>query len=213
MQQNVYLCDFCLHSFVCAAYIDDRLQGTIAAWRRAMPLVSVLMPTYKQDAFIARAIESLLAQEMADWELPSSMTARRMRRPAASSRSWRPRIRYERLQENRGLGAALNRGLRSRGEINRLPAFRRRLLRGAPADAGGGARRQPGSRPRLLPCAPPLQPLRAGPDSRLRAAACSGDAPQDRGPLARASELVTDDMERMMWANCARGVSLSTRAN
>ena len=34
-----------------------------------MPLVSVLMPTYKQESFIERAIESLLAQELGDWEL------------------------------------------------------------------------------------------------------------------------------------------------
>ena len=34
-----------------------------------MPLVTVLMPTFKQEAFIARAIESLVAQELSDWEL------------------------------------------------------------------------------------------------------------------------------------------------
>ena len=33
------------------------------------PRVSVLMPTYGQAQFIVRAIESLLAQQLADWEL------------------------------------------------------------------------------------------------------------------------------------------------
>ena len=33
------------------------------------PRVSVLMPTFKQAHFIQRALESLLAQTMTDWEL------------------------------------------------------------------------------------------------------------------------------------------------
>ena len=34
-----------------------------------MPHISVLMPTYRHEHFIARAIESLLGQKMPDWEL------------------------------------------------------------------------------------------------------------------------------------------------
>ena len=34
-----------------------------------LPSVSVLMPTYKQKHFLCRAIESLRAQTLPDWEL------------------------------------------------------------------------------------------------------------------------------------------------
>jgi hypothetical protein len=34
-----------------------------------LPLVSVLMPTYKQEAFIGRAVQSLIAQSFPKWEL------------------------------------------------------------------------------------------------------------------------------------------------
>lgn len=73
------------------------------------PRVSVLMPTFKQAAFIRRALESLRAQTFADWELvivddgspdgTASVVA-----PYLAD----PRLRYHRLERNRGLGAALN---------------------------------------------------------------------------------------------------------
>src|SRR5215208_5829415 len=74
-----------------------------------MARVCVLMPTYKQDAFIARAIESMLAQELSDWELlivddgsPDETLAR------VTPFLGDPRIRYQKLGENVGMGAALN---------------------------------------------------------------------------------------------------------
>ena len=76
---------------------------------RAVPLVSVLMPTYKQAAFVRRAIESLLAQTLADWELlivddgSPDETGQ-----IAAGYLDDPRVRYTRLERNGGLGAALN---------------------------------------------------------------------------------------------------------
>ena len=51
------------------------MATTIARWGSengglsSEAAVSVLMPTYRQSAFIRRAIESLLAQTFTDWEL------------------------------------------------------------------------------------------------------------------------------------------------
>jgi len=74
------------------------------------PLVSVLMPTFKHAPFIHRAVESLLAQRFADWELvivddgsPDDTAAALAPLLAADSR-----LRYIRRERNGGLGAALN---------------------------------------------------------------------------------------------------------
>src|SRR4051794_8962498 len=77
-----------------------------------MPLVSVLMPTYDQANFLGRAIDSLLGQRLADWELivvddGSPDGTADVVKPYLDD----PRVRYERLPRNRGLGAALNHGL------------------------------------------------------------------------------------------------------
>lgn len=74
-----------------------------------MPLLSVLMPTYGHAAFIRRAIESLQAQTMADWELivvvdgSPDATA-----DVLAGLPHDPRIICLQQPENRGLGAALN---------------------------------------------------------------------------------------------------------
>ncbi|HEX2909276.1 MAG TPA: glycosyltransferase family A protein [Chloroflexia bacterium] len=79
---------------------------------QARPLVSVLMPTYKQANFIARAISSLLSQTFSAWELiiiddgSPDMTG-----PIVKNFLADQRIRYFRLEQNRGMGAALNYGL------------------------------------------------------------------------------------------------------
>jgi glycosyltransferase involved in cell wall biosynthesis len=76
------------------------------------PLVSVLMPTHAHAHFICRAIESMLAQTLTHWELvivddaSPDDTASAVRRYLGD-----PRIRYERLSRNVGLGAALNCGM------------------------------------------------------------------------------------------------------
>lgn len=83
------------------------------------PRVSVLMPTFKQAAFVRRAIDSLLAQTLTDWELivvddGSPDETGELIAPYLSD----PRMRYHRLDRNQGLGAALNEGLRhARGQL------------------------------------------------------------------------------------------------
>lgn len=76
--------------------------------RLPSPRISVLMPTYEQPAFLARALDSLYRQRIDDWELVlvdasfSDDTARVVDRWLADSR-----IRYLRIHEG-GLGFALN---------------------------------------------------------------------------------------------------------
>ena len=77
-----------------------------------MPRVSVVMPTYGQDAFLPAAVDSLRSQSMPDWELvviddgsPGDTAA------ALGEALADPRIRLDVLPRNGGLGAALNRGI------------------------------------------------------------------------------------------------------
>src|SRR5687768_16316454 len=84
---------------------------TVAAEGHA-PRISVVMPTYGHARFIAGAIGTLVAQSLSDWELvivdhgspddTADVVAPYLRDP---------RIRYQRLDRNVGLGAALNVGL------------------------------------------------------------------------------------------------------
>ncbi len=76
-------------------------------------LVSVLMPTFNQVAFIRHALESLLAQTLSQWELVivndgSSDDTPTVVQPYLAD----ARIRYYKLDKNEGLGAALNHALR-----------------------------------------------------------------------------------------------------
>src|SRR4051794_6118381 len=79
---------------------------------RPQPLVSVLMPTYDHSRFISRSIESLLAQTCRDWELvivddASPDDTHAVVAPYLPD----PRISYQKLNDNAGLGAALNHAL------------------------------------------------------------------------------------------------------
>ena len=78
----------------------------------SMPSVSVLMPTYEQSRFIRRALDSLQAQSIANWEAiiidDGSCDATV---ETVSAYLDDARIRYCRLDENTGLGHALNEGL------------------------------------------------------------------------------------------------------
>jgi hypothetical protein len=74
--------------------------------------VSVVLPTFDQEAFLPAAVDSLLAQSLTDWELvvvddgsPGDVKA------ALGEALDDPRVRLEQLPVNGGLGAALNRGL------------------------------------------------------------------------------------------------------
>ena len=78
-----------------------------------MPVhVSVIMPTYDQDAFLPGAVASLLAQVGPAWELIVVDDGSPGDTRAALGRFLDdPRVRLEALGRNRGLGAALNCGL------------------------------------------------------------------------------------------------------
>ncbi len=76
------------------------------------------MPTYGQESYLPTAVDSLLRQTFDNWELivvddgsPGDVAG------ALGSALDEPRVRLARLPANRGLGAALNRGLElARGE-------------------------------------------------------------------------------------------------
>ncbi|HEY0062303.1 MAG TPA: glycosyltransferase family A protein, partial [Telluria sp.] len=77
-----------------------------------LPQVSVIMPTFEQSHFIRRALDSLAAQSLQDWELiivddGSQDDTARVLLPFLED----PRISCVCLNENRGLGHALNVGL------------------------------------------------------------------------------------------------------
>ena len=76
---------------------------------KSVPLVSILMPTFKQEDFIRRAIDSVCAQTFAAWELiivNDGSTDRT--HDLVSSYLTDRRIRYHVFQQNQGVGAALN---------------------------------------------------------------------------------------------------------
>lgn len=77
-----------------------------------MPRVSVCMPTYDQETFIARALDSLFAQTFTDWELLIIDDGSPGDVPAAL-RHFAPdaRVHYHRLPANVGAGGALNAAL------------------------------------------------------------------------------------------------------
>src|SRR3712207_8112033 len=64
---------FCNDTATTEIYTLSRHDALPIGWARAatpaMPLVSILMPVHAQAAFVPRAIGSLLAQDVADWEL------------------------------------------------------------------------------------------------------------------------------------------------
>jgi hypothetical protein len=76
------------------------------------PAVSILIPTYGQSRFIERALDSLLAQTLTNWEaIVVDDGSRDETTQTVLAYSGDPRIRYTRFSENRGLGKALNEGL------------------------------------------------------------------------------------------------------
>lgn len=80
------------------------------------PRVSVLMPTYEQDAFLPRALASLAAQSLVEWEaivIDDGGAAAACAATRAALAPWRddPRVQYLRNEGNEGLGRSLNIGL------------------------------------------------------------------------------------------------------
>ena len=82
-----------------------------------MPKVSVVMPVYNVEAFIAQAIESVLKQSFTDFELLVIDDCSPDISIAVVQQYDDPRIRIIRHRENRGLAGARNTGIRhARGE-------------------------------------------------------------------------------------------------
>jgi len=78
-----------------------------------MPLISVILPVYNGETYLAEAIDSILAQTLRDFELiivddgSTDGSAQIIRAYAQHE----PRIRSVKLEENVGLGAARNHGI------------------------------------------------------------------------------------------------------
>lgn len=89
------------------------------------PLITVIMPTYNQDKFIGRAINSLLKQTLSDWELiivndgSTDLTYHLSQKYLEDER-----IKYLQHPTNKGLGASINNALNiARGNyISYLPS-------------------------------------------------------------------------------------------
>ena len=80
-----------------------------------MPLISVIMPVYNGELYLAEAIDSILAQTFTDFEL-LIVDDRSEDNSAAIIRSYEerdPRVRFFQLEKNRGQADARNRGFAS----------------------------------------------------------------------------------------------------
>ncbi len=177
------------------------------------PHVSIFMPTFDQARFICRAIDSLLAQTMPNWELlivddgSSDGTGE-----VVHSYRQDERIRYFRLGANQGLGAALNYALdRSMAPlIAYLPSDDVYY-----ADHLASLADQLASHPAViltysgirhhynLTALGPIESFGLQPVQVMHRR--TGDRWTER------SELVTDDMEKMFWAKLReRGAFVGT---
>lgn len=74
------------------------------------PAVSVIMPTYRQAAFVSRAVAGLLDQSFDDWELVVVDDGSPDDTQKVLAELPIPRLTYLRLEENQGIGHALNVG-------------------------------------------------------------------------------------------------------
>ena len=84
----------------------------------AMPNVSVIIPAYNQAEYLGAAIESVLQQRYENWELIVVNDASPDQTDAIVAQYPDPRIRLIVHEQNRGLPAARNTGLRAaKGEI------------------------------------------------------------------------------------------------
>jgi len=165
------------------------------------PRVSVLMPTFDQARFLPRAVESVLAQTLEDWELVVVDDASPDDTGDVVKRYLQdPRVLYQRLARNRGLGAALNHGLaRARGRlVAYLPsddlyyADHLESLAGALERNGDAVAAYSGVRHhynRSSPGAVPGHPLQLVQVMHRETST----------RWTEREELVTDDLDRMFW--------------
>ena len=87
------------------------MGGAAGGARLEAPEVSVLMPAFDRERFIGEAIESVLAQTFRDFELVVVDDGSRDGTVRVVESHRDPRIRLERMGENRGIAAARNRAL------------------------------------------------------------------------------------------------------
>ena len=177
--------------------------------------VSVVMPTFDQESFLPAAVRSLLAQSEPAWELivvddgsPGDTQA------ALGPFLDDPRVRLERLDRNRGLGAALNRGLEAATApyVAYLPSddlYRVDHLRSLVAaldEAPGASLAVAGIRHHQVRTSPGRiegEPLQLVQVAHRR----TGERWVER------SELTTDDLDRMLWSRLLRsGPAVATGA-
>jgi glycosyltransferase involved in cell wall biosynthesis len=165
-------------------------------------VITVVMPTFEQMAFLPRALDSLRAQTLEAWRLVIVDDGSQDGTPELlEGLSEDPRVELVRLPENRGVGAALNAGLeRVRTPlVAYLPSddvyHRDHLaslveLLGAEADAvlAFGGVRHSYNRSSLGP----------PPDGWLQLVQVAHRLSDDR--WVERSELVSDDLERLFWA-------------
>ncbi len=168
--------------------------------------VAVVVPVFDQEAWLPGALHSLRAQTLTDWECvvvddgsPGDVLA------ALGGAADDPRVRVERLPENVGLGAALNRGLdvTTAPYVAYLPADDVLLaehlstlvtaLDEAPEAplAVAGVRHEGGTAPGRVE-GEPLQLVQV-------AHRRTGDRWTER------PELTTDDLDRMLWTRLLDG--------
>jgi Glycosyl transferase family 2 len=169
--------------------------------------VSVIMPTYDQEAFLPTAVASVFAQEEQDWELvvvddgsPGDTAA--ALGPALED----PRVRLHRSGHNQGLGAALNAGLAlSSGDlVAYLPSDDLWFT-----DHLSEACRALEADPRASLC---CAGVAHGVNSEIATGRIDGEPLQlvqvvhrrttDR--WVERAELTTDDLDRMLWARLLR---------
>ncbi|MGE9295361.1 MAG: glycosyltransferase family 2 protein [Puniceicoccales bacterium] len=77
-----------------------------------MPWASVIIPTNQRPELLQRAIKSVLAQSMDDWELLVVSDGPDPQNRASAAPFMRRRVRYIELPQNRGANAARNEGIR-----------------------------------------------------------------------------------------------------
>ncbi|SFO70636.1 Glycosyl transferase family 2 [Geodermatophilus dictyosporus] len=160
--------------------------------------VAVLVPVHDQAAFLPRALESLLAQEETGWE--AVVVDDGSREPVAAPAD--PRLRLVRTDDNRGLGAALNRALEETtapvvaylpADDVWFPAHLATLL--AALDGGAVLARAELAEPADTPYAQLVQVAHRRTADRW----------------TERAELETDDLDRLMWARvAARGATTGT---
>ncbi len=188
-----------------------------SAHNAGSPRISVVMPTYDQDAFLPAAVSSLLSQTLEDWELvivddgsPGDARA------ALGHLLDDPRIRLLKLPENTGLGHALNQGLdaTSAPYVAYLPSddlyFRDHLasLHAALQAQSPGVLACAGIRSRGVASVPGRDVVEAPgriPGEPMQLVQVMHRRTEDR--WIERNELTTDDLDRMLWNRLLAGAA------